>query len=507
MSQPTDQQAGQSAGQQSGPQEALGKIIPKKLPAGSDGKPIIEDDQKDTEQTQEDTPQQPVPKKSKPQKWGSNERQFLPAALEIMETPANPAGRILALSLAGFFSIALLWSIIGEVDVVAVATGKIVPAGGVKKIQALEIGTVRAIHVRDGQRVKAGDVLIELDPTESEVDKGQMLRQRRTAKLDIDRLTANLRGVDGKDPNFQGSADSEGLMYQIATQQLDSDLLSYQAQTSALDAEYSKLQAEKAGVSAEKEKLVETLPLIVEREEALHALVKKGISPKPNWLEVKQLLIETRHNINIQDHRLSEATASMGALEVERKRIKSEAKQQILDELVEARDNYEAAVLALRKARKKETQRNLLSPVDGVVQQLTIHTVGGVASPAEPLMLIVPDNAPLEIQAQILNKDAGFVEADQIAEIKIDSFPFTKYGMIDGHIRQVSRDAIVDEELGPVFDARVHMDKKEIYADGRLVPLTPGMTVSVEVKTGKRQIIEFLLSPVMRYQNESLRER
>ena len=489
----------------------LGRIIPKKVPAGPDGKPIIEEGEQTSSSTQPDAPKNPAKAaKDKKPKWGSHERQFLPAALEIMETPANPVGRILAITLAAFFSIALLWAVIGEVDVVAVATGKIVPTGGVKQIQALEIGTVRAIHVRDGQHVKAGEVLIELDPTDSEVDKGQMLRQRRTALIDIARLEANLTGINTQDKDIALkplAINPDEMALNFAKQQLQTDLLSYLSQIQAMDVEYERRKAEQETAKVEIAKLKETLPLIQEREEALSQLVKKGIAPKPNWLEVKQQLIETQHNVVIQQNRLLESQANMRALNVEKDRIKAETQQQILDELVEARDQLEAASLALRKAEMKETQRSLYSPVDGVVQQLSVHTVGGVISPAEPIMLIIPDNAPLEIQAQVLNKDAGFVEKDQSAEIKIDSFPFTKYGTIDGHVRQLSRDAILDEQLGPIFDARIAMDKTEIMANGKMVQLTPGMTASIEVKTGKRKIIEFLLSPVMKHANESLRER
>ncbi|WP_420549576.1 HlyD family type I secretion periplasmic adaptor subunit [Curvivirga sp.] len=487
--------------------EAIGRIIPKKVKAGPDGKPLIEEDV-DQQSTDENQVEASAPPKEKKAKWGSEERQFLPAALEIMETPAHPVGRMMAITLAAFFSIALIWASIGEVDVVAVATGKIVPTGGVKQIQALEIGTVRAIHVRDGQSVKQGDVLIELDPTESEVDKGQMLRQRRTAMLDMERLEANLHGLKNDDVQIGiPSIDVEQDMLDMARQRLETDLLSYQSQVMALDVEYERRAAEQETAKVEIAKLKETLPLIEEREDALSQLVKKGIAPKPNWLEVKQLLIETQHNVQIQQNRLAESEANMKALLIEKDRLTSETQQTILDELVEAQDQFEAANLALRKAEKKETQRKLFSPVDGVVQQLSVHTVGGVVSPAEPIMLVIPDDAPLEIQAQVLNKDAGFVEPDQSAEVKIDSFPFTKYGTIDGTVRTLSRDAIIDENLGPVFDARISMDRTDIMANGRLVQLTPGMTASIEVKTGKRRIIEFLLSPVMKHANEALRER
>jgi hemolysin D len=175
--------------------------------------------------------------------------------------------------------------------------------------------------------------------------------------------------------------------------------------------------------------------------------------------------------------------------------------------MVEARDRIETAELALRKAEKRERLQHLRSPVDGVVQQLQIHTIGGVVTPAQPLMSIVPKNAPLEIEVMVLNKDKGFVEARQRAEIKVEAFPFTKYGTIDGTVTQLSGDAIQDEKLGLVYAARVSMDRTTMRVKDRTVKLTPGMAATIEIKTGKRRIIEFLMTPLLRYRDESLRER
>lgn len=149
----------------------------------------------------------------------------------------------------------------------------------------------------------------------------------------------------------------------------------------------------------------------------------------------------------------------------------------------------------------------LAAPVDGIVQQLAIHTIGGVVTPAQPLMVIVPESQKLEIEAMVLNKDIGFVSANQPAEIKLEAFPFTKYGIIDGTVSQVSSDAIQDEKQGLVYAARIAMTQSSINVDGKQVNLSPGMAVTTEIKTGKRRIIEYLLGPVLQYRQESLRER
>ncbi|MBN8196033.1 HlyD family type I secretion periplasmic adaptor subunit [Thalassospira povalilytica] len=438
----------------------------------------------------------------------AEEREFLPAAIEIMETPANPIGRTVALSLAGFFTIALAWSVIGEVDVVAVAQGRLVPTGGVKQIQPLEIGTVRAIHVRDGQHVSAGDLLIELDPTESEADKGQLLHERDAAALDIARLKTFLDGLDRREiPPLPKHAALNDEILQTAEQKLRSDLAAFFAKLAAKDAEAAKLRAERASIKAEIAKSRELLPLLVEREGSLSGLVSDGISTKPVWLEVKQQLIETKSNLEIYRNRLEEADASIMAAEKDRENLIAQTKQQTLEQLLEARNKFQTAVITLRKAESREDRHQLRAPVSGTIQQLAVHTVRGVVSPAESLMVVVPDDVELEAVAKVQNKDAGFVATEQDAVIKIDSFPFTRYGKIDGKVKSISRDAIQDEDLGLVYEVRATLQASEIFADGRMVKLTPGMTASVEVKTGKRRIIEFLLSPVMKYGDEALRER
>lgn len=440
--------------------------------------------------------------------WGREEREFLPAALEIMETPASPAARWTAIVLAAFFTIAVAWSVIGTIDVVAVAQGRIVPAGGVKRIQPLEIGVIRAIHVKDGQHVTSGDVLVEIDPTESEVDRGQMAQELMTGSIELARLHALVRRLDGNAAAVLVPPEgADPILIRLHEQRLETDTAAHEAQLASMDAELSRRIAERQSTLAEIEKLTETLPLIEEREQSLASLVKKGISPKPNWLEVKTLLIETKQNIQIQRHKLLEAEAAMEAAVKERNRVQAEAKKEALAEMLEARKRLDQAGLALKKAEVREELRTLRAPVDGVVQQLQVHTVGGVVQPAQPVMVIVPDDVPLEISAMVLNKDKGFVRAGQPAEIKVESFPFTKYGTIEGTVRSLSGDAIQDENQGLVYETRVDLATDTIYADEERISLTPGMNVTVEVKTGDRKIIEFLISPLLRYSDEALRER
>ena len=424
-----------------------------------------------------------------------------------MERPASPAARTVALSLSAFFITAIAWSIIGKVDIVAVATGKIVPLGGLQTIQPLEIGVVRAIHVRDGQEIKKGDLLVELDPTESEVDKGQVVREFIAATAELRRLEANLRALDKNPSEFMPPEDAPDHLVSMHREKLKSDMLAHEAKTAAYDAEYSRRVAERAAILAEITKLESTIPLVREREAALARLIRTVNAPRRQWLEVKQALIEQKQNLIIQRHRVVEAEAAMVSAAKQRDQLAADARRDALSQMVEARNKMNAAELQMRTAEKRENMQQLTAPVDGTVQQLNIFTVGGVVKPAQVLMLVVPKGTKLEAEALVLNKDKGFVHAGQETEVKVESFPFTKYGTIKGELKFLSGDAIQNDNFGLVYASRIKLDKTTIRADGREIQLTPGMAVTVEIKTGKRRIIEFLMAPLLRYQSEALRER
>ena len=212
--------------------------------------------------------------------WGKDEREFLPAALEVLETPASPAARWTAIALAAFFSIAVAWSLIGTVDVVAVAQGRIVPTGGIKQIQPLEIGVVRAIHVSDGMAVRKGDILVELDPTDSEVDKGQLQQELMAAAVELARLHAMTRRLDGVETPLRAPDGADPVLVTMQRQRLDSDIAAHEAEMASMEAQLDSRIAERRSILAEIEKLKQTLPLIEEREQSLASLVEKGVRPE-----------------------------------------------------------------------------------------------------------------------------------------------------------------------------------------------------------------------------------
>ncbi|HEX7027616.1 MAG TPA: HlyD family type I secretion periplasmic adaptor subunit [Gammaproteobacteria bacterium] len=452
----------------------------------------------------------------------SNERasraelEFLPAALEVIETPPSPAGRVILWTIIAFFLIALLWACIGKVDIVAVAQGKIVPSGRVKVIQPLEAGVVEAIHVEEGQRVEAGQLLLELDSTLSEADRKRLENEWLAAELDRARLKALIDAVDQKiseDLKIQPYLDTHILQYSntatanLAQQRLTQQHNEYLAQAASLYQEVLEQQAELRAVDEHIEQLNGTIPLITERAQAIKSMLDSGVVSRADWLKIEEERIGQVKERDIQQSNRQRITAAIESAKQQQQALSAKYRSEWLGELTATENRIEAAEQELIKAEQRSSLQKLLAPVSGKIQQLAVHTIGGVVTPAQPLMMIVPDSEAIEVEAWVQNKDIGFVEAGHAVEIKIETFPFTKYGVIDGEIRNLSNDAVSDEEKGLHYVAQVSMAKTTIQADNKLVNLTPGMAVTVEVKTGKRRVIDYLLSPLLRYKEESIQER
>lgn len=236
-------------------------------------------------------------------------------------------------------------------------------------------------------------------------------------------------------------------------------------------------------------------------------LVKENFISQHGYLEPEQARIEQEQDLASSRATVAEIRAALAEAKQQQATLTAETRRQLLDQ----HNLASQRAASLEQERVKADQRNrlmrLTAPVGGTVQQLAVHTVGGVVTPAQPLMVIVPRDNVLEVEAMLPNKDIGFVNPGQDAEVKVETFPFTKYGTIHGTVTQVSSDAIQDEKLGLVYSTRVKLARDTIQVESKAVRLSPGMAVTIEVKTGTRRVIEYFLSPLMQYGDESLRER
>jgi len=439
----------------------------------------------------------------------NDELEFLPAALEIQQTPPLPMARYIVWSIMIFFTIGVIWAWVGEVDIVSVAMGKIVPSSRVKIIQPLETGVVRAIYVKEGYDVNAGEILVELDPTLTDADQIQTKDQQLALKLDRARIQIILDTVDNKEQKDYFSELSEATPSQIKLQQnrISKQLNEYYSLLEALKDEKKQRQAERGAIKERIKQLDSTIPLITERAKSLEDLSKDNIVPRVQWLELEQERIEQVKERDVQNNNSRMVDAAIANINQRQTAQKAEFEKTLLTELSDVENRITAFDQEIVKADKRVTLQNLRAPVTGTVHQLAIHTIGGVVTPAQELMHIIPHDDPVEVEAWLPNKDIGFVHEGQEAEIKVETFPFTKYGLVNAEILNVSNDATPDENLGLVYAMRVKMHQTTMKVKEKIVNLTPGMAVTVEVNLGKRRLIEFLLSPLLRYKDESVRER
>jgi hemolysin D len=294
---------------------------------------------------------------------------------------------------------------------------------------------------------------------------------------------------------------------QLFQQRLTSQYSEYLSRKGALENEVLEHQAEHKSVEERIAQLKETIPLITERAAAMEKMLSSGVVPRVQWLEVEEQRIGQVKELDVQKSNLNRLQAGVGAAQQQLNALGSQVQSQWLAELNDTENKINAIKQELVKAEQRQTLQHLVAPVAGTVQQLAMHTVGGVVTPAQQLMLIVPEENAIEVEAWVQNRDIGFVEKGQVAEIKIETFPYTKYGVINGEIQNVSNDAVPNEQLGLIYIARVLMEKTTMQVNGKIVNLSPGMAVTVEVKIGKRRIIEYVLSPLLRYKEESIQER
>jgi len=438
----------------------------------------------------------------------AHEVQFLPAALALRDKPVHPAPRITLWLIMAFALIALLWAVFGRIDVVATAVGKIIPNDRTKIIQPMETAVVKVIHVREGQEVKAGQVLIELDATMAIADSERLGNEAMDARLEALRAQAMLAALTNDvSPKLKPVA-GVGTGRLLAEQnQATGQYQEYQARQLQLQAELAHRRAELETTQDQVAKLEQTAPIARQRAQDYRKLVKENFVSQHGYLEREQARIEQEQDLAASRSKVAEIRAALMEAQRQQATLTAETRRQLLDQLNLASQKAASLEQELVKAEQRSRLMHLTAPVSGTVQQLAVTTVGGVVTPAQPLMVVVPKENVLEVEAMLPNKDIGFVNPGQDAEVKVETFPFTKYGTLHGKITQVSSDAIQDEKLGLIYSTRVKLFKDTIRVENKRVRLSPGMAVTVEVKTGTRRVIEYFLSPLMQVTSESLRER
>jgi hemolysin D len=383
--------------------------------------------------------------------------------------------------------------------------------------------------VHDGDVVRAGQVLIELDPTINAAERERLQSDLIAAQLDVARLHAAV--ADGPDPlaDFHPPEGASPALVASQRQHLISQTAEHRSKIGALDHQLAQKEAERATSAATIAKIDALIPLLQAQVDVRKTLYEHETGSKLIYLQTLQQLVEQQQELAVQKSKFNEAEAAVAMIQETRAQTNAEYKRTLYDDLGKVEPKAAGLAQDLIKADQRTRLQALTAPVDGVVQQLAVHTVGGVVTPAQPLLVLVPVDSHLEIEAMVSNRDIGFIEPGQEAEIKVATFNFTRYGLLHGKVLSVSQDAVGKDDLadptrdksqqggqaaklpadeqGPVYAARISLDRSQMQIEDKVVNLSPGMGMTAEIKTGERRIIDYLLSPLRKYRQDSLRER
>lgn len=438
-----------------------------------------------------------------------NETEFLPAVVEVVETPPSPVGRLVLWTLFILIVGGLFWSIFGTVDEVAIAPGKIIPQGFVKVVQAEDKGIVKNIYVAEGQKVAKGEVLIELDQTVSSADLAQIKKQVAYYTMEVERLTAEQRGMPFVVP-ANISADQRDIEFQMSLYQ--SRVADYRNKLAAAEANVAQSQASLEYALANKEKFSGQLEIAVDKEQRIERLLAENAIAYFTLLDQRARRMELAQTVAAQNAEIARCYSAIAQNQEVLTGVKTTWDKEISTGLVNARKELLTYSEELKKAEEKNRLSKIIAPVDGRVTQLAVHTVGGIVTAAQALMEIVPEDTALEVEAWVANKDIGFVSVGQVAEVKVEAFSFQKYGILDGEVINISPDAVEassekDKEKNKGYRATLRLNADHVLVKDKPVYLSPGMSVTAEIKIRKKRIIEFFLDPFRQYKNEALRER
>jgi hemolysin D len=464
----------------------------------------------------------------------AEDRDFLPAALEILETPPSVVSIAFIWLICAVVATAIGWAYFGKLDVYAVAQGKIQPIGRSKVVQPLEPGKIRTVLVDNGAAVKEGDVLIELDPTDAGADQEKLTQDLDSSNAEASRRRAAIAAA-GQDrpvaPAVDFASGTGDFIRQREERALAADLAQLVASRQSLDAQLAQQTTTESKLRAsiaEREKL---LTLSQERIDMRETLSSRGAGSRSLVIDA---LTQFQTDKTAQVSEEGQLRETVAAMETTRRKYSETVAQFVADQtqkLVEAERKRDQVQQDLIKAKNKYERMRLRAPISGTVQQLAVTTVGQVVTGGQTLMTVVPLDAPLEIETMVQNKDVGFVQVGQLAIVKIDAFPFTRYGTIDGTVTKVSSEA-VDMRDAPnlsdasasvkvqgaspnsptnkpdlAFPATIKLVQRSIEVNGQDVLLSPGMTATVEIKTGARRVIDYVLSPLREVVSQAAHER
>ncbi len=407
-----------------------------------------------------------------------------------------------------FILVVIAWLWWSEVDVISPAQGRIIPNSGLQVIQPRETSVVEELLVAEGEHVKQGQVLIRLRNQDRQADVTRLEGEIRSLYAHLYRLSEMERFLDGEDTSQVIDEPDVPEIYLLREKALlEQQKIAHEYERSSLVNQVKRAEATHAALQAEVRRLEQLLPFAEKRAGRAKSLSKNKMLSETERDNAIEEYVAKREELNVKKHELDRAASELDVARAELSGFERKRRSSLLEERLKANQDLAVAKAEYAKAREALDGRELRSPLDGIVHDVAVNTTGGVVQSGETLMQVIPENSPLQLEAKVLNRDVGFVETGQSVKVKLDAFPFTKYGYIEGSVKRIDGASVQDEKLGEVYPAIIELAQNYIRINERDVKLIPGMTGSVDVRIGKRTLMEYLLAPVYRYQDEAMRER
>lgn len=428
--------------------------------------------------------------------------EFQPLLVEIEQKPTSPLGRVLLWSLIVFMVISLLWLFLAKIDVVVTAHGKVIPSGEIKILQPIETGTINSIFVSEGKKVKKGDILMELDPSVTSSNSVSKQQNLNTLNLEIERISALIKNKEFnpilEDATSKDEISNQRLLYSAIRN-------GFYNQINALKDQISQANMQIKSENTDKSKINQILENLKQKEKRLAQV--KDIIAKNDYEDVVNKIVEYTQESKIRDVNIKKFVEKINEINHQLVVQEQDYHNKLLEELTKKTKEEAALQTELTEANFRQAKQRIIASDDGYIGKMFFHTIGGVVTPAEKLFTLIPNDVPLLIKATVLNQDIGFVEKDMNVALKIDTFDFQKYGLINGVVTHISQDAIEDEKLGLVYDILVTPEKYNLEVDGQMLNINIGMGVTAELKVGKRRVIEFFVYPIIKYLDEGMSVR